>query len=323
MLGNHELVLVCTFLGVAALAGLPLLWFFGRDAQMSRRLEDLKDPREAALRSRFRKTGASAQKTMSSTLSRLGSSLLPGNDAAKVRLVDQFMHAGMYSPSGPSTYAGVQFIGGIVVPIAALLGGRMGLLDSQSAVIAACVSCGLSLLATTGWLRTRIAQRQRQLRTSLPDFLDLMVTCLEAGQSFEAALARVTDELRTAHPVLALELAIIQREMTLGATPARSLRSFAERCGIDTVRQMATFVDQSQRFGSSMTESLRIHAEMLRKQRTQRAETMAHKAAVKILFPTLLFIFPPVLVILAGPAAIDLHEKFAQDESEASAPDSR
>lgn len=318
MTWTPEFVLICTFVAVSALAGLPLLWVFGRDGEISDRLNDLRDPQHLAARSRFYRTRRGAQSTVSSTLANLGARLLPGSHADSNRLIQRFLHAGIYSPIGPSIFTSVRFVAGIVIPTGCVLVGRAGLLDNLVAVALAGLSGAFGLVGTSLWLRSRVAQRQRDLRRSLPDFLDLMGTCLQAGQSFEAALARVTDELRTAHPALALELLIIQREMTLGSSPARSLRGFADRCGLDVVRQMSTLVDQSQRFGSSLTESLRIHADMLRTQRSQQAETLAHKAGVKILFPTLVFIFPPVLVILAGPAAIDLHEKFVQQDLEAS-----
>lgn len=315
---NSELVMICTFLAVSAMAGLPLLWIFGRKDRVTRRIDDLKDPHDAALRTQFQRSRRNVQDTASSKFARFGALFVPGSDGSRVRIVEQFMQAGVYSPAGPSIYSGVRFLAGVAIPIVIALAGQVGFLDEQLSLVLACVFACMGLMGSSMWLRSRIRQRQRELRMSLPDFLDLLVTCLEAGQSFEAALARVTEELRSAHPSLALELGIVQREMTLGSTPSRALRNCAERSGIDVLRQMSTFVDQAQRFGSSMTESLRIHADMLRSQRAQHAESLAQKAAVKILLPTLLFIFPPVLVILVGPAAIDLHEKFVNQHMEAS-----
>jgi tight adherence protein C len=225
------------------------------------------------------------------------------------------MHAGIYLPSGPSIFTSVRFVVGIVAPLVVLMGARVGLIGNNlSLYIAGVLGLG-GIVGSNLWLQSRIVRRRRELRRSLPDFLDLMGACMQAGQSFEAALARVTDELRAAHQALAFELTIVQREMMLGATALRALRGFADRSGLDVIRQLATLVDQSQRFGSSMTESLRVHSEMLRMQRTQRAEAQAHKAGVKILLPTLLFIFPPVLVILAGPAVIDLHEMLVHNSA--------
>jgi len=315
-----ELILVCTFLAATALAGLPLIWFFEWDRGVAERLNNLRDSQSRSARKRFQQSRRNAQDTMSASLARFGSRLLPSSEEARLRIAERFLHAGIYSATGPSLFTSVRFIAGIGIPVVVLLLGRFALMNELAAALAAGGSVLIGFVGTSAWLQSRIARRQRHLRKSLPDFLDLMGTCLQAGQSFEAALSRVTEELRTAHSALAVELMIVQREMTLGSTPARALRAFADRSGLDVIRQMATLVDQSQRLGSSMTESLRVHSEMLRTQRSQRAETLAHRAGVKILFPTLVFIFPPVLVILAGPAAIDLHDKFVQQE-ESSSPD--
>jgi tight adherence protein C len=304
-----ELMPIAVFLAVTTVAGLGMLWFSNRDRELSQRLDELRDPRSLAARGRMLRVRNSAQATVFASLSTFGSRLLPGSDAARVRVVERFMHAGIYSAAGPSIFATVRFALGLIVPVAVLVAAQFGWLDRKLAML---LAAGLGLagfFGTSQWLNAKIAGRQRKLRRSLPDFLDLMGTCVQAGQSFEAALARVTDELRAAHPVLAFELMIVQREMTLGSPAARAIRGFADRSGLDVIRQLSTLVDQSRRFGSNMSDSLRVHAEMLRTQRSQQAEMLAHKAGVKILLPTLLFIFPPVLVILAGPAAIDLHEK--------------
>ena len=313
---NSELVMICTFLGVSALAGLPLLWIFGRKDQVAQRIDDLRDPHDAALRTQFQRARRQSEGTVSSRFARFGARFVPGSDSSKTRLVEQFMNAGIYSPAGPSIYSGVRFLAGVAFPLLVMLAGQLGVVSEQLSLILGWAFAGAALVGSGAWLTSRVRRRQRELRTSLPDCLDLLVTCLEAGQSFEAALVRVTEEMRAAHPVLALELGIVQREISLGSTPSKALRSCAERSGIDVLRQMSTLVDQAQRFGSNMSESLRIHSDMLRAQRAQRAESLAQKAGVKMLLPTLVFIFPPVLVILVGPAAIDLHQKFVEQHAD-------
>jgi tight adherence protein C len=313
--------LLVTFLSVTALVTVLGAWLFGADAQVSQRLGELSDPHSALLRRRVRGAGRSIRGSIQSLLTSHGLRLLPTAETGHSQLQEQFLSAGMYSPSGPFVYAAVRFVGGLVLPTLILLIGVLGIIDFWDSLFIAGGVGILGMIAPALWLRSRITRRQMFLRTSLPDFLDLMVTCLEAGQSFEAALQRVTSEMRTAHPVLALELTIVQRELALGATPFRVLRNFADRSRLDVVRTLATFVDQAQKFGCSMTESLRTHAEMLRELREQRAEEMAQKAAVKILFPTLLFIFPPILITLAGPAVLEFQQKLrpaTQEAAEAS-----
>lgn len=313
------LVLMLTFLSATLISGLSLVGIFGRDREIVQRISDLKGPRDSAARSRFYRSRRTAQSRLSTSLARFGSRLLPGSSSAREQLIERFLHAGIYSPAGPSIYTGIRLVVGLGLPLSAALAGTIGLFDRTMAIGGGALCGLLGIAGSSLWLSRRVAERQRRLRRSLPDFLDLTATCLQAGQSFESALARVTEELQSAHPALALELKITRREMALGATPARALRNFADRSGLDVVRQLSTLVDQSQRLGASMTESLRIHSETLRTQRSQQAETLAQKASVKVLIPTLLFIFPPVLVILVGPAAIDLHEKFIKPKTTASA----
>ena len=150
------------------------------------------------------------------------------------------------------------------------------------------------------------------LRRSLPDFLDLMIVCLQGGLSIQETIRRVGDELRLAHPILAGELSTVQRDVELGATVDQAFRRFAARTDYEGVRTLSTFVRESQRFGTQLTEALRLHAEMLRLQREEAAEEMAQKAAVTILLPTLLLIFPTVFVVLVGPAVIQIQEAFAK-----------
>ena len=309
--------LLVIFLSVTALVAILGAWFTGGDSQVSQRIGELSDPQSALMRRRVRGAGRSISGSLQTLLASLGLKLLPTADAGHSHLQEQFLSAGMYSPSGPFVYAAVRFVGGLILPCIVLLAGVLGLVDIETGLMVGAAIGAVGFLGPTLWLRSRVARRQMLLRTSLPDFLDLMVTCLEAGQSFEAALQRVTSEMRTAHPVLALELTIVQRELALGATPFRVLRNFAERSRLDVVRTLATFVDQAQKYGCSMTESLRTHAEMLRELREQRAEELAQKAAVKILFPTLLFIFPPILITLAGPAVLEFQQKLRPTAEEA------
>jgi tight adherence protein C len=245
---------------------------------------------------------------LAGALPKLGARLLPDNEQQRSRLRNRLSRAGIYSPYGISSFLTFQLALRCVVPCLGLVGASLGYFAWHWAVIA-----GLAgMLAPSFWLNRRAAQRQIVFASSLPDFLDLLVACLEGGQSIQAAMQRVADELRIAHPVLSQEMSIVQREIELGGTPAAALRHFAERSGTDSIRSLSTFVEQTQRFGTALAEALRIHADVLRTQREQLAEERAQRAAVKILFPTLLFIFPAIFVVLAGPAAIQLHEHFSR-----------
>jgi tight adherence protein C len=155
-----------------------------------------------------------------------------------------------------------------------------------------------------------VRARKRALRNAFPDALDTLVLCLEGGVGLNAAMQRVTDELQVVHPALGAEMVIIQGEMQLGLSAGEALRKFAERCGLEDVRDLASVIQQSERSGASVARALRIHADSARVERQQRAEETAQKAAVKILFPTLLCIFPAIFIVLLGPAAFQLARMF-------------
>jgi tight adherence protein C len=140
----------------------------------------------------------------------------------------------------------------------------------------------------------------------LPDALDMLVLCVEGGVSLPQAVQRVTTELHEAHPLLGTEMDIVQREMLLGLSVGEALRKFGQRADLEDVRTLASVLLQNERYGASVARALRIHADTLRQQRQQRAEEQAQKAAVTILFPTLVCIFPAIFIVILGPAAFQI-----------------
>jgi tight adherence protein C len=152
--------------------------------------------------------------------------------------------------------------------------------------------------------------RQNQVRRSLPDALDVIVVCLEGGLSLPASFARVGSELRTAHPLLASEMRILDREIQMGRSTGEALKQLAGRFDLSELRSLASVVIQAERFGASVNKALRVHADSLRLKRQQRAEELAHKAGTKMLFPTVLFILPVLFIVLLGPAAFQIIDVF-------------
>jgi tight adherence protein C len=189
--------------------------------------------------------------------------------------------------------------------------GSSGLFRIHTSVIVACFLTTLAWLLPGLWLDRSIVKHHLQLRKSLPDLLDLMTVCLEGGMSLQATIRRVAVELQIAHPALSLELATVQRDIELGATVDQALKRFAVRTDYEGVRTLSAFIREAQKFGTNITEALRSHADMLRSQREQSAEENAQKAAVKILLPTLILIFPAIFIVAVGPAIIQIQEAFA------------
>jgi tight adherence protein C len=148
------------------------------------------------------------------------------------------------------------------------------------------------------------------LRRALPDALDVIIICVEAGLSVQAAMAKVSRELSSVHPLLAAEMMICQREMQLGASAGEALNRLSQRFDLAEMRSLASVISQAERFGASIISALRVHAQTLREKRFQRAEELAQKASVKLVFPTIAFIFPALFVVLAGPAVVRIFGMF-------------
>jgi tight adherence protein C len=237
--------------------------------------------------------------------------LNPYQAADRSRIRQRLAKAGMYNPAAISRFVAAKLLLTVVSGGVAVGAGATGLLPMRMAIVAACVLAGFGFLVPSLWLDRAIARHHLALQRSLPDFLDLMTVCLEGGLSLQETIRRVSDELRVAHPTLASELGFVQRDIEVGATVDQALKRFAIRCDYEGVRTLSTFIREAQRFGTNITDALRSHADMLRSQREQAAEESAQKAAVKILIPTLLLIFPATFVVIVGPAVIQIHDAFA------------
>ncbi len=157
------------------------------------------------------------------------------------------------------------------------------------------------------FLARRIAYRKREIFESFPDAMDLIVVCVEAGLGLDAALARVGEEMHMRSPILGDELHLINLELRAGSSRERALRNLALRTGVEDIDTLVAMLVQSDRFGTSVADSLRVHADSLRTKRRLRAEEAAAKIAVKLLFPLIFFIFPSMLLVLLGPAFISIH----------------
>ena len=155
--------------------------------------------------------------------------------------------------------------------------------------------------------------RRDQIVSSLPDSLDLMVICVEAGLGMTAALQRVSSEMRLAAPALSDEFALVHQQMQTGVSRTESLRNLAQRTGVDHIYALVAMLIQTDRLGTSVAQALRAHAESMRTKRRQRAEQMARKAAVKLAFPLVFLILPALLIIILGPAAIEIVKALGAD----------
>ncbi len=161
------------------------------------------------------------------------------------------------------------------------------------------------------WLGKKISARQKRLQRGLPDVLDLLVICMEAGLSLDQATARSAQELRASQPDLCDELGLVVLEQRAGRARSEAWKKMAERTGVDSLRNLVSMLVQTEQFGTSIAKMLRVHADTMRTQRVQVIEEMAAKTSVKLVFPLVLFIFPALFLVTLGPAAILMVESFS------------
>lgn len=245
-----------------------------------------------------------AQVTKAAT--RLGQSLRPSDEEelGKVRL--KLLNAGFRNVNSVSIFFSIKLILmllglAISFPIAAL---KLGLTLNALAITA--MSGGIGFYLPGMVVNSRKKKRSESIFLGLPDALDLMVVCVEAGLGLDAAMRRVTTELSTSCPVLCEEFAIANFQLQMGRPRKEVLRDLGLRTGVDDMRSLAAVIIQAEKFGSSIASALRVQSDAMRLRRRQLAEERAAKTAVKIMIPLILFIFPGVFVVLVGPAGIQI-----------------
>jgi tight adherence protein C len=224
------------------------------------------------------------------------------------RLKERMVQAGLYSQKAARLLLALR-IASLIVPI--LLGyavAQLGWARPFTAISIGVLTGLAGVLAPSFWLDYLKVSRQNKIRRSLPDALDLISVCVEGGLSLPASIARVARELATAHPLLGLELAIVERQTQMGRSTGQAMKELATRFDLEELRSLAAVILHAERYGTSVTKALAVYAETLRTKRHQRAEEMAQKATIKMLFPTLFLIFPGIFVVVLGPAAIQIYE---------------
>ena len=201
----------------------------------------------------------------------------------------------------------------VLVPLAlCFLVWATGIADSVGPFFAYATALAMGYLLPDFWLGRRIKRRQEEIRLGLPDFLDLMIVCMEAGLSLDQAITRATDELGPSQPDLADELSLFTLEQRAGHPRADCWKNLADRVDLDVMNALVSALNQADRFGTSIAKTLRIYADALRTQRRQRVEELAAKLPVKLVFPLVLFIFPSLYVVALGPAMIVMIESFSK-----------
>jgi tight adherence protein C len=236
------------------------------------------------------------------TLKRVGKAV-PRSPSEMGKLQQRLVTAGYRGNEAVAVFLGLRV--GLALLLFLLFGSS---LIVRSNIFAALAACGIGYVLP-GMLLARIAKRrQHKIRLALPDALDLLVVSVEAGLGLDSAIQRVADELAFAHPELADEMRLINLELRAGKARGEALKNFGERTQVDDVISLVTMLVQTDKFGTSVAQSLRVHSDTSRTKRRQRAEEAAAKTGVKMVFPLVFCIFPAIWVVTIGPAAI----KFVQ-----------
>ena len=285
------------FVMTAVFAGSLAALVFNRQSDARRRLDRIvappKDrPMTAALQH------MTLTDTVGPTLSRV-SKVLPTSTKEMSRIRRRVSRAGFTTPAAAVIYAALEVALPVLAGVSALavFGTGRGFLVGSLLAIAAYLVPGLVL----GRIITR---RQRQIRNGLPDALDLIIVCVEAGLSLDQAVLKASEELALSHPALADELAQVTNEIRAGKPRMEAFRHFADRTKVDDVRALVAMLIQTDRFGTSIAQALRTHANTSRTVRRQHAEERAAKLGVKLVFPLVFCLFPAMYVVTLGPGAI-------------------
>jgi len=292
-------VTVISFLATALILFALVYAFTPGESGVAARLERL---RNSLPRDDEEKFSRKQKERARDLLTKVGK-LLPaaaGKQASNAQIL--MMRAGYRSSDAMLAMRGMKVISPVALVLVVLLTG----VYQYNPVFIILIAALLGYMLPGFWLSWRIRVRQRRLRLALPDGLDLLVICVEVGLGLDQSILRVAQELRIVHPELSEELQMVNLEMRVGKTRVEALRELARRTGLEDLKSLVAMLIQTERFGTSIAQSLRIHSDELRTRRRQRAEEMSAKTTVKMVPPLVLFIFPALMVVILGPAVIEL-----------------
>lgn len=307
---GYELITIC----VLAVVGGGLLVYSlmprsqdARDA-VKRRLSGKGGDGAAGIKEQARaQVRENIVKKATPVLSRL---IMPVSDDERNQLREKLMMAGFRQRTAQTLFLASKtacLVVGLIIGVvtASALG-----YGTQGFIGVALTGAGIGFMLPGFWLGFVTSSRQDRVRRGLPDILDLMVVSIESGLALDSAIKRVGEEMERVHPELAEEFRISTRESQMGIPRSEALDNMAQRVGVDELRSLVSVIAQAERFGTSIAKALRNQSETLRSKRRMQAEERAQKTAVKLMIPLVLFIFPAMGIVLAGPAAIRLMETF-------------
>jgi tight adherence protein C len=250
--------------------------------------------------------GQLVKRQVSELLQILGKANQPTDQVEVLNLRQSLSAAGYRSPHAPTFFLGAKILGAIV----ALLGLTfvphqwLGYPSTTNLIMFYVLAAGAGYYGPALWLRHTISRRKHTIMHALPDALDLMVVCVEAGLGLDQAINRVADEIKLSHKELSEEFHLLGLELRAGVARTDALRNLSRRIDLEEIKSLIALLIQTDRFGTSIGQALRVHSEAMKVSRQMKAEERAAKIPVKLLLPLILFIFPSVFIAILGPGAI-------------------
>jgi tight adherence protein C len=288
------LAVIAVFGTVALLAGVGGTWYLSQTSPERRRLTRTKQ----AVSSGVLLDTPSLTPEVSDFVSKT-STIVPRSPKDVGRLRKRFMRAGYRTLTPLAVYTVAQLVFTATLGLIPLF-----LMSPPAAWLVAGIGAMIGWQIPSFVLDYLVARRQKGIRNGLPDALDLMIVCLEAGSAMDQAILKVSEELGLAYPALGYEFRTIITETRAGKPRMEAFRNLADRTGVDDVRALVAMLVQTDRFGTSVSQALRVHAETSRTKRRQRAEEKAAKIGVKLVFPLVFCLFPAFFVVTLGPAVV-------------------
>jgi tight adherence protein C len=234
------------------------------------------------------------------------SKLMPKSPNEVGNTAKKLMRAGYRSRSAVTIFYGIKVAVILISILFLFITGRFVSFTTENLMLAlvACIAGGF--IVPDFILSTRVTARQEKIQLALPDALDLLVVCVEAGLGLDQAILKTSEELRVTHPEICEELNLVNLELRTGKPRREALKNLSERTGVEDISGLVSMLIQTDRFGTSIAQSLRVHSDALRTKRRQRAEERAHKVSVKLVFPLVFLIFPSMFVVILGPGVIKI-----------------
>ena len=308
-----ETMPMVVFLGIMAGTFWLLNLISARNSQAEERLDRIGRPKSLVDMELEEQQNKNRFAGLKEKISNLGAAMEPGSELEKSTLRVKLANAGFRAESASAIYQGLRVacMAAFLIPAAMFFVVKDGFTLGALQWVVAFGGAGFYIpMIVLSFLRKG---RQQEIFITLPDALDLLVVCVESGLGLDAAMRRVTDEMKDHAKVMTEEFALANLQLQMGRPRREVLHDLGVRTGVDDVKALAAILIQADRFGASIAQALRVQSDSMRTKRRQIAEEKAAKTAVKLIFPLVLFIFPAVFVVLVGPAAILIKRNLLKD----------